>query len=232
MDTGQTKADSSIVDRAFARLFAKWPYETWWRFLNVGALGIGSAFLASVLFTYNWGDGPLFWRVFSPKDISIGPGNHHTLIMVAIAAAFYFVVKKGVVPLIAVMGVYFMVEAHEAEWYVTYLAWKFFWPDSGLFQWSWLSATVLMFPAIIFFIYVFGVPWKFLGFLGVFYAGWLAIDFPITQDFYEHTVYYASASVSALEIMSWVWVITGFLLFVYPVMKKRSEVFKVKWWVH
>lgn len=220
------------MSKAADRLFRKWPLETWWRFVNVGALGVGSAFLASVAFTYNFDQNPLLWRVFSPKNISIGPGNHHTLIMIALGLTFYASVKWGVNPLLAVIGTYFLVEAHEAEWYVTYVVWKLF-DNGGLFQWSWMLITVLMVPILAVYFLLFGFPWRFFAWMAPFYAAWLAAGFPITQDFYQHTVLYDDLFTNGFwELGVWVWAVVGFFLFVFPRLKKASEVFKMKWWVH
>ena len=62
-----------------------------------------------------------------------------------------------------------------------------------------------------------------------FYALWLAIGFPITQDFYEHTIYYLSPWVNLLEFGSWVWAVVGFFLFVYPTLRKASDRIKMPW---
>ncbi len=211
-------------------LLSIYPAETWWCFINDGAFGIGSAFFASVLFTYNWGQDFMNWRVFSPTSISIGPGNHHTDIMILLGLAFYLAVYLKVNPLFATLGLYFAVEAHEAEWYVAYVSWKVFYGSAaGLFKYSWLTICVLMLPIMFFYVWTFGFPWKFFAFMAPFYAAWYAVGFPITQDFYEHTAFYLTPWVNLLEFASWAWAVVGFFLFVYPTLRRASDKIKIPW---
>lgn len=213
-----------------SRMLWKWPLQAWWQFVNVGALGIGSAFFVSILFTYNWSEDPLFWRVFSPKNISIGPGDHHALIMLLFGVMFFSVVKLKVNPLVTTLGIFLYVEAYEAEWYLTYIAARNFY--GGPFQWSWMLIAVNTIPAVAAYIAVFGVPWRFLGFMVPMFAAWFFIGFPITNDFPARTVYFYSLQVNALEILTHVYAAVGFYLFAYPRLKKGSDSIRMKWWVH
>lgn len=207
-------------------LLSKYPIQTWWTFLNVGSLGVGSAFLASIAFVYNWNDNPVFWRVFSPKNISIGPGDHHALIMLTFAVLFYATARK-VNPLFTVLGIFFFVEAYEAEWYVTYVISKQIY--GGQFEWAWMIIAINIIPIFIFYIRTFGVPWKFLGFMAPMFAAWLLIGFPITNDFPARTIYFWSIQVNSLEILTHIYAAVGFYLYVYPTLKAKSDGISMEW---
>lgn len=206
------------------------PIQTWWELLNVGSLGVFViGFLGAIPFTYNWSWNPLLWRLFSPKAISIGPGNHHTLIIAGIGLAFLAAVWIGKLPpLLAAFGMYFMLEAHELEWYFTYYAAKIFY--HGYFQWWWLQVTLLAIPIVVFYVLTFGVPWRFLAWMGTFYGLWFLIGFPITEDFPGFTTFYTSTAVNLNEFDSWLWALLGFFYFIFPRLKKVGDKINMKWW--
>lgn len=198
-----------------------------WSFLNDGAFGVGLAFFLSILFVYNWGESPLLWRVFSPKAISIGPGNHHALIMLLFGVVFYLTVYLKVNPLMAALGVYFYVESYEAQWYVTYVASKLVY--GGQFQWGWMAISVMCIPSFIAYVYMFGVPWKYLASLTPIFIGWFLIGFPITNDFPGPSIWYTVLSVNALEIMTHVLAAVMFFYFIYPKLRKASDKVGMPW---
>lgn len=189
--------------------------------MNVGGLGIGSAFVVSVLFTYNLQDNPLLWRVFSPSSVLIGPGNHHTSIMILFAVAFFGSVRYGIAPFIAMLGVYMAVELYEAQWYIFYVASKMIY--GGQFSWNWLIITVLIFPIAIWYSRRFGFPRAFWSFMLPMFTIWFLFGFPITQDFPAHTALYLNLKVNAWEFLTHCFSFLGFALFEWPILKSYSK---------
>lgn len=203
------------------------PVRTWWEYLNVGAAGVGLGFLGSLAFIYNWDLNPLLWRVFSPKAVSIGPGDHHALIMLLFGAVFYLTMRK-VNPLMTALGVFFYVYSYEALWYLTYIPSRLYW--GGPFEWSWMVIALNCIPAFVGYVVIFGNPWKYLAWLVPMFAGWFAIGFPITNDFPGRTAVFFDLNVNAFEIWTHLWAAAGFFIFIYPVLKKRSDKIKLRWW--
>ena len=208
-------------------LLSRWPLQKWWHFLNWGALGVGSAFFLSILFTYNWQLNPVLWRVFSPKAISIGPGDHHALIMLLFGVVFWLTAYLGVNPLLTLIGVFFYVESYEAVWYGFYAILRNLF--GGPFEWGWMLIVVNVIPAFIAYVYLFGFPWKYFAWMLPMFVGWAAIGFPITNDFPGPTAFYLSISVNSFEILTHLWVAVGFFLFIYPSLQKSSDKIKMPW---
>ena len=194
----------------------------------MGSLGVGTCFFVSLLFTYNLSLNPFLWRVFDPKNYSIlGQGNHHVLIMILFGFMFYATVAKGVNPLLTCIGMYFFVEAYEGEWYITYIISKYAYV--GYFHLEYLTATILSIPIIIFYIRLFGVPWKFLAFMIPMYSIWLLLGFPITNDFTGFTKYFYDIPVNALEVMTHVIAAIGYLFYILPTLKAKSDKIHMDW---
>lgn len=207
-----------------------------WDFMNVGGLGIPLAFFASMLFTYNSNEDPLLWRVFSPKSFVLGPGNHHTLIMLTFGVAFLGLIgswrpsRMVIRPFFAMLALYMAVELYESEWYITYIVDHLLRNDP--FQWSWLSGTLLIIPIMFWYPMVVaapvnpkdstrakiwsvirtGVPWKFALYMVPMFVVWAATGFAITWDFTGATALFPSPWTNALEIGTHVYSLAGFLL--------------------
>lgn len=202
------------------RLRDRIPAADRWELVNIASLAIGSAFFLSLLFIYNWGENPVFLRVFSPKAISWGPGNHHALIMLIFGLTFFGAVALRVAPVFAFLGVYAMVEGYEIEWYGGDMLAKMIF--GGPLQWTWFTVVILTFPALFWYSRKFGVPWKYLAFLAPIFIGWVIIGFPITQDFPFHTIYYQNFEVNLLEILTHGLASVGFFYTIYPKLKRES----------
>ena len=195
-----------------------------WELLNIGSLGVGSAFFASLLFIYNWGLNPVFLRVFTPNSITWGPGNHHALIMVIFGVTFFGTIALRVAPIFALLGLYAMVELYELEWYATYAAAKNIF--GGAFEWSWMVVVILAFPAVFWYAKTFGFPWRYVAFLAPMFLGWLLLGFPISEDFPFHTIYYYNFSVNLFEITTHAIASIGFIYTILPKLQQASSHFR------
>lgn len=191
-----------------------------WNGMNVGGLGIPLGFFAAILFTYDWSDNPLLWRVFSPKDNFFGPGNHHTLIMLLFGVTFLIMLRAQVAPFFATFGLYLAVQSYEAEWYVTYTIVHVV--NHIFFQWKWIEAGIITLPVMFWYTWRFGLPLKYLVWMVPVFAVWGYFGFPITEDFPAFTPLYGVPWVNALEIWSHVWAIAGFVLFEIPILRKAT----------
>lgn len=147
--------------------------------------------------------------------------------MVTFGIIFFACIWKKVNPFFTFIGVYYYVEAYEVEWYLTYIPSRYWYHLP--FSPYWLTATILSVPVLVIYVKLFGFPWKFWGFMVPMYLGWFAIGFPITNDFTGRTAVFFSLPVNGLEILTHIYVGIGFFLFIFPILKAKSDKISMKW---
>ena len=156
---------------------------------------------------YGQGLDPLLWRTF---------GNHHTVILFALAgAAFYMVRYMKLDRVLTMAGVAAVIALYEIPWWVTAIIrynasdWLF---TLGKVMAAWYMPLCIV--ICIFYFRCVGVPWRFIGAVCLFMAGWFAIGFPVSElwGFQHGTGYYAVPWVNGLEIFSHLYAIGAWII--------------------
>ena len=193
--------------------------QTVWKHLNIGGWVWPSVYVIGALFFTNFTSNPLMWISFNQPIVFLGLhfGSFYTydhfwdLLLIAgltFALAGYFTrngYKLMAVGAIATWGSWLMWTGHEGMWWVVDVIlnpsyWKYLFGYGSLLTF----ATVFIF-------YQFGyVPWRFLGWMAIYYAVWVAFGFHVTVNYPGPTQYFNDPVIFSQEICSWTWAAWGF----------------------
>lgn len=189
--------------------------------INIGAIALYIDFqIGTFTSAINTNESIIFWKVTNT-------GEHHVLDFLGIIISFFVlcvifykypnIKVKKIFGVMAFFTNYTLIGLHESAWYIDYYI-------SGiLYSYYvnplWIVESRLPFYLIIIGAYLFFAkkgwipyPTKTIAVIIVYFSFWTLIGFPITIDYFGHTVWYSNLSVNILEIYSWLIPIFVFLV--------------------
>jgi hypothetical protein len=166
---------------------------------------------------------PLLWKMENN-------GEHHVLDMIPILFMYMFFAWKfnrlniKVWGLFALYFWYVVVSFHEISWWISYLIVNSYFivpflEKSGL----WIPDTVMVISFFVFYKITrnktmqdkaritWNIPYRYFAFLVAIYTIWILFQFPVTVNYYGHTIYYFNNIVNLWEIVVWISTIFVFL---------------------
>lgn len=221
-----SKRKSSLIDSILEtfNFILEWKYLdriSTVKLINIGAIALYIDFqIDSITSLINTNQSILLWKITKT-------GEHHLLDFTAIILSFFILCIifyknpnpkiKRIFALFAFFTNYTLVGLHESAWYIGYYI------SSLIYGYYvnplWIIDSRLPFYIILIISYLLFArkglvvfPKRTLVLLTIFYMFWISIGFPVTIDYYGHTLFYSNIDVNLIEQVSWFIPIFAFLV--------------------
>lgn len=217
---------NAIVSEVFGDILRGWE--------DVGLYAMIGVCFVFPFFVGQWSfsEDVLLWRIFNSSNSA-----HHMVIIWSMGVFFVAALRMGGSKVVSLFSLLMVVAVHELQWWLT--DWFFVkgtvvqgvFVTPGAYLAGLLSGYLFPLSLIVCIFWGalrFRVPWRFILWMGVFYAVWALIGFPVSVNFNGPTAQYLSLSTNALEWVSWVWGLAGFLFFERAAIRSESLLTKAR----